>query len=109
MELLGKCVLVLIGGFIVWGLWRAGQGRRWFVVRISGGEARAIAGKVTPAFLARLNELAADHGINAGEVWATSVGTRLRLEFSRQFPEAARQQMRNWWVVSGWGAPNRRA
>ncbi len=105
MELLGKSVLLLIGGLIVWGLWRALQPGRLFIVRISGGEARAISGKVTAAFLARLNELASEHGINAGEVRGASTGTRIRLEFSRQFPASARQQMRNWWTVSGWGAP----
>jgi hypothetical protein len=104
MDLLAKLVALLIGGAIVWSLWRGVRPRPVFVVRIAGGEPRAVAGTVTPAFLALLREVAADHAVKAGEVCGRALGGRIRLEFSRQVPESARQRVRNWWVVSGWRA-----
>jgi hypothetical protein len=109
MGWLARCVALLIGGLIIWSLWRAGQPRRVFVIRIAGGEPRAVARAVTPAFLECVREVAAEHGIETGRVWGLARGARIRLAFSRQIPAPARQQVRNWWAVSGWTAGRDRA
>src|SRR5262245_51838027 len=109
MDWITRCVVLLIAGLLIWGLWRAGQPRRVFMVRIADGEPRCVAGAVTPAFLARVREVAAAHGAKAGWVRGLARGARIRLAFSRQIPEPARQQVRNWWVVSGWSAGRRHA
>jgi hypothetical protein len=109
MELVGQGVLLLVGGLVGWALWRAGRPPRVFAVRVAGGEPAATAGAVTPAFLRRVREVAAEHRVAAGRVWGVvGRGGRTRLEFSAGFPEPARQQLRNWWAASGWAAGPRR-
>ena len=102
MDLLVRCVALLVGGLVVWSLWRAAQPRPLFVVRISAGEPRAVLGTVTPAFLRRVREVAADCGVTTGRATGSARGRRIRLGFSRHIPENARQQLRNWWMMSGW-------
>jgi hypothetical protein len=109
MDLIVRCVALLIGGLVIWSLWRAAQPRPAFVVRITGGEPRAVTGTVTPAFLERVREVAAEWGITAGRVTGLPRGRRIRLAFSRHIPQRARQQLRNWWVMSGWPAGKGRA
>ncbi len=104
MAFVVKCIGLALAALIVWELWRASRPRPRFVVRLSDGEAQVRTGVVTPAFLQRLREMSADHGIQSGQVRGVSCGRRIRLEFSREIPEAARQQLRNWWMTSGWGS-----
>jgi hypothetical protein len=109
MDLIIRCAALLIGGLVIWSLWRAAQPRPAFVVRITGGEPYAVAGTVTPAFLQRVREVAADCGVTTGRVAGLPRGRRIRLAFSRHIPKNARQQLRNWWVMSGWPAGKSRA
>jgi len=109
VEWLAKWVVLLIAGWIIWGLWRAGQPRRVFVVRITDGKPQAVTGRVTPAFLARVREVAAEHGVKSGRVWGLARGTWIHLGFSRQIAAPGRQQLRNWWAVSGWSAGKNQA
>jgi hypothetical protein len=109
VEWLGKGLVLLIGGVVIWGLWRGTRQPRLFVVRIAGGEPRVVAGTVTPAFLQRVREVAAEHGVAAGRVYGVSApGNRIRLKFAGRFPPPACQQLRNWWAQSGWRAGARR-
>jgi hypothetical protein len=108
MEWSIRCVVLLLGGTVAWGLWRAGQPRVVLVVRIGNGEPRAVAGAVTLAFLQQVREMATCHGVNSGRIRGRADGTRIRLEFSRQIPDAGRQQLRNWWSESGWSAGRQR-
>ncbi|HEX5270929.1 MAG TPA: DUF3634 family protein [Gemmataceae bacterium] len=108
-DLLAKLIALLIGGAILWSLWRAAQGRAVFLIQITDGEPHAVAGTVTAAFLARVREVTAGYGVRSGQVRGLARGTRIRLEFSRHIPEAVRQQLRNWWVLSGWRAGKGRA
>jgi hypothetical protein len=108
-DVLGKVLILAGGGVVAWLLWRAGRPARVFDVRLTGGTPAATAGAVTAAFLNRVREVAADHGIAAGRVWGVADRTgRVRLMFSSHFPEPARQQLRNWWAASGWSAGPRR-
>lgn len=103
------------------GVWKVLPGRsRWsplraarpapvFAVRVVGGEPHAVAGRVTAAFLQRVREVAAEHRVTTGRVSGVArAGGRIALTFSGHFPAPARQQLRNWWVASGWSAPKRR-
>jgi hypothetical protein len=109
MEWLAKWVVLLIAGWVIWGLWRAGRPQRVFVVRITDGKPQAITGTVTAAFLQRVREVAAEHGVKTGQVWGLARGARISLGFSRQITAPACQQVRNWWAVSGWSAGRNRA
>ena len=103
MEWLDDVVVLLVVGFVVWVFWRSLQPRRVFVVRIGGGQPRVVAGKVTPAFLRHIGDVAHENGVRDGRVSGVERGRRIGLEFSRQFPAAGRQQLRNSWAVLGWG------
>src|SRR5262249_59660069 len=93
----------------VGGVWKTRRPPCFFAVRPARGEPTAEVGTVTPAFLRRVREVAEEHGVAAGRVWGEiRRGGRISLRFSGQFPESARQQLRNWWAVSGWTAGTRR-
>lgn len=107
-----QAILLLGAGVVVWALWRSAQGRALFVIKIVKGEPRSTAGTVTRAFLGEVREIAALHGVMRGRVAGVQSGTQIRLEFSDDFPQAGRQQLRNWWGIHGWKAgkqlgPNR--
>ena len=101
-------VFFLILAAIGWAVWRLGPESALFVVRIDRGEPHAVSGTVTPAFLSVLREVAAQHRIANARIRGVAAGKQVRLEFSRQFPPAACQQVRNWWGVSGWRSAPRR-
>jgi hypothetical protein len=98
-------VALVLGAALVWALWRTSQPRSVFIVRIVFGRPETVDGTVTSAFLARLRDIAAVHGVEAGEVAGYEHEGLIRLRFSREVPEAAQQQMRNWWALHGWKAP----
>ena len=77
-----------------------------FAVSFSAdGKLTADEGTVTPAFLTRVREVAAANGVSRGVVSGFAHGEFIRLRFSKDVPEPARQQLRNWWASSGWSAP----
>jgi len=80
-----------------------------FVVRIHEGRAKAVRGTITPAFLATIEQLCAEHGIRSGEVRGVAQGRRISLCFSRGLPLGFCQPLRNWWAMSGWSARSTRA
>jgi hypothetical protein len=105
-----ETLLVLaIGGAVAWALWCNTRPRPLFTVRLAAGQPAAVDGTVTPAFLARLRELAAAHRLVDAEVTGYAHESVIRLHFSHHVPEAARQQLRNWWAMHGWSAPRRTA
>ena len=79
-----------------------------FVVSVRQGRAAAARGKVTDAFLAEVVAVFREFGLSSGEVRGVARGRRIGLWFSRNVPPAARQRLRNWWVISGWSAGPRR-
>lgn len=82
-----------------------------FVIAIENGTPRAIRGTVSPGVLGALAEICADCGVRTGTVRGVPEGDRIRLEFSRNLPRPFQQQVRNWWVNSGFSTsrsgPNR--
>jgi hypothetical protein len=98
---------LLIGGLVVAAVWYASLPPIVFVVRVVGGEPRAVRGKVSGPFLDAVAEMCRQHGITAGTVTGVAHGQRIALRFSSGIPEACRQQLRNWWSHSGWPAPQR--
>jgi hypothetical protein len=109
MEFLLNGFVLLVAGLVVWSLWRAREGPRLFIVRIAAGEARSVKGTVTRSFLDQVGNVAAEQGIRKGTVAGVAQGGRIRLMFSRQFPEGARQRVRNWWGIHGWRPGKARA
>jgi hypothetical protein len=100
-------VYAIVGIAISWAIWRASQPPTIFRVRLSNGTPTAITGTVTAGFLARVREVAADAAITHSEIRGIAHKHQIRLQFSREFPETARQQIRNWWQLHGWPAPPR--
>jgi hypothetical protein len=98
-------VIFAIAGALAWALWRSSRPRPVFAVRIVAGQPAAVDGTVTSAFLVRLRELAAAHQLLEAEVAGFAHDGVIRLHFSRDVPDAARQQLRNWWAMHGWNAP----
>ncbi|MGI9456493.1 MAG: DUF3634 family protein [Aeoliella sp.] len=93
-------ITIIIGGLLVWGLWRS-VARPTFVISIKRGAAIVASGTVTRAFVLRVDELIRDYGIGHGRVAGYANGKIMRLRFSRQIPSSCRQQLRNWWLVVG--------
>lgn len=93
------------GVALMWAMWRASRPQPLFTVRVNEDQAAAIVGTVTPAFLERVREVAANHEQSHGEIRGYPNEQQIRLQFSSEFPESARQQMRNWWMIHGWPAP----
>jgi hypothetical protein len=88
--------------------WYALQPRCAFVIRVIRGLPLTTSGTVTPAFLERIRELCAEHGIAQALVRGVIRGSHISLGFSGDFPADAQQQLRNWWALSGWAAPKHR-
>ena len=93
-------VFVIVGCVLIWGLWR-----QLFTVRIIDSTPRAASGTVTPAFLERVREVVATNRMSQGTIIGYAYGRFIRLTFSSEFTEPARQQLRNWWATFGWAAP----
>jgi hypothetical protein len=98
-------IVLVVLAVLGWIAWRANRWAAVFVVTIRDGRAAARSGAVTGEFLCVVEELCQQHGIEAGEVCGLSQGARIRLWFSSRIPEGMRQQLRNWWVTSGWPSP----
>ena len=95
-------VKVVIAGFVLWAIWSLLQPRSIFKVRVKDGIAETAKGTVTAAFLEQVRETCMSHGVKRALVRGIVRGRRIALAFSRGMPPAAQQQLRNWWVVSGW-------
>lgn len=102
--LISAAVLALVAA----AAWYALAPRCAFVIRVIGGLPQATSGTVTPAFLARIRELCAEHQITQALVRGVIRGKHISLGFSGDFPADAQQQLRNWWALSGWPAPKQR-
>ena len=90
---------LVILGLVIWGGWLICQPRYLFVVRISQGKPRLVKGKATAAFLQQVNETCSQAGLKSGWVGGVRRGKHVALVFSRSFPQACRQQLRNIWVI----------
>jgi hypothetical protein len=80
---------------------------RVFLVRLSGGVATVVEGRVPPGFLAELADCCRDASVLAGEVWGQFTPRGTRLMFSDNIPAGLRQRLRNVWVLYSRG-PKRR-
>lgn len=98
---------LFLGGALVVA-WVVAQPQAVFIVTVRAGAATARKGKVTENFLAAVREVCAEFGVTACEIRGVARGKRISLRFRGAFPEAARQRLRNWWVLSGWAAKGRR-
>ena len=101
MDLLFKFVFL---GLAVWVFWLVLRPGCAFVVRFSGGGARAVKGVATRAFLERVREICSQYSVPRATVRGVIHGQRISLAFSRGIPPSGRQQLRNWWSLSGWSA-----
>jgi len=94
-------VKALIIGFAAWAVWSLVRPRYVFEIRVRGGEPCVRRGRVTRAFLDRVAEVCQTGGISRGWVCGVQCGPRIALRFSRHFPAALRQRLRNGWQALG--------
>ncbi len=104
-EFLTNLAAIAVGGFVLWGLWYAAQPRPLFEIHLLDGTLQVKIGKVTPAFLQTIEEIAEANDLTEAIVRGYTRGTRIRLKFSAEVPEPCQQQLRNWWAEHGWTAP----
>jgi Protein of unknown function (DUF3634) len=100
-----KVLVVVVVCLMLLALRKAFRPPTVFTVRIVDGNPQAIGGKVTPSFLSRVQEVAAENEITRGTVSGYAHGKFIRLIFSKEIPVSAQQQLRNWWASFGSNAP----
>src|SRR6185312_10699448 len=100
-----KVFVALVTCLLLWTVWKAAKPQSVFTIRIVNGSPQPIDGKITPAFLTRVQEVAAANAISHGTINGYAHGQFIRLGFSAEIPESAQQQLRNWWATFGWNAP----
>ena len=106
---MNEILLVLVLASVAAAVWYGVKPPAVFVVRVRGGSPESTHGAVTAGFLGAVADVCREFNLSAGEVYGVARGRRISLRFSSHFPEAARQRLRNWWALSGWSAPARRA
>jgi hypothetical protein len=102
MDLLIKLAVLAFAALAFWAAFRP---RRAFVVRVTNGVPRSVRGVVTPAFLEEIRRVCDEKGVRRATVSGLVRGKRIVLAFSRGIPPGGRQQLRNWWALSGWPPP----
>jgi hypothetical protein len=85
-------------GLIVLALWAATRHNEVFRVAVRGGRVTVVRGRVPPAFLGDLREIAAHVG--RGTVHAIREGGEARLVVSSSIDERTAQRLRNAFAVS---------
>jgi hypothetical protein len=99
---LNVVIALAILSTLAWFGLRAYQLHVVFLVRIRDGQATVDRGRVTTAFVGAVQDLCREHGVSTGEIRGYSNGSVIRLWFAAGIPEVFRQQLRNWWTISGW-------
>lgn len=97
----GLIVGLVVIAAVLWFVFK-GKPAAVFVIQVRNGEAIAINGTVTEAFLNEVTEQCASAGIDRGEVRGHPYGAQIRLWFAKEFPPDVQQRLRNWWVINGW-------
>lgn len=63
-----------------------------YAIRISGGSARCVKGRMQSRVLTDISILAAENDLREGEIWIDQVG---KVSFSSEIPPAIHQRIRN--------------
>jgi len=104
-DIFAKVLVVLVLCSLVFALRKSLGPRTMFKVRIVDGRPETVSGKISSSFLVRIQEVVAANAITGGTITGYAQGRFIRLGFSREIPESAQQQLRNWWASFGWNAP----
>lgn len=70
-----------------------------FLVMIHGDSLKVTKGKVTADFLDNIREVCGELHITSGWVGGVKRGKNIALKFSRHFPTAGQQRLRNLWFA----------
>jgi Protein of unknown function (DUF3634) len=85
----------------IWLLWTLFAPRSVLKIRIHEGRPSVRRGKVTGEFLVRVADACRDAEVARGWIVGVKNGKRISLRFSRSFPPALRQRLRNEWTLAG--------
>lgn len=96
--LLALAVLLFLG-------WLAMGGRTVFVVEFVDGVAYTRRGRPPGGFVSACTDVARLYGIRRGRIRAVRGRGTVRLTFSKEIPERARQPLRNVWTPPPTGGP----
>src|SRR5438045_408329 len=88
--------IVAIGVLAFWQIYLRGC---VFVVQIRAGFPSLASGRVPPAFVADVADVANRHGVRNGSIRGFKRGGRVSLRFSRSIPTGCRQGIRNVWAM----------
>jgi hypothetical protein len=98
VSLLIPLALLVLSIPLVLALLRANE---LFLVRVRGGKARLVRGRIPPKLLSDIRDVTADTGMGDAEVRAVVEGGKAALYVhGRQVPREARQRLRN--TISLW-------
>ena len=75
--------------------------RRLFVIRVRGGAAFAVRGKIPQASIADFCDVLRRHRVRRGAIYGVRRNGRIALSFSRTIPAGSRQALRNVWTMHG--------
>jgi hypothetical protein len=92
-------IKTLVIGFVAWVIWSLVQNRYVFEIRIASGQPSLRKGKVTAAFLDRVNVVCRESDVARGWIRGVPHGPRVTLRISHHFPPGARQRLRNEWTL----------
>jgi hypothetical protein len=92
------CLIVGLGVVVL--LHWAARPRYAVVVTIEEGVPQVTQGTVEPAIVGAVRDICVRHGVPYGTIWGVNDRNLLRLRFSREFPDACRQQIRNIWAAN---------
>ena len=95
------CLVILI----FFGLWKVLQPRPAFKIKLVSGRGEDVMGTATPALMDLVVDVARHNHVESGWVAGIPSGNRIRLIFSKSFPQPAQQQIRNGWGILRWKPP----
>ena len=93
-------VKILVIGFAAWAIWSILQPRYAFEIRVESGRPHVRKGKVTTAFLGRVEAVCRENGLVHGWIGGVLREQRVSLRFSRDFPPVPQQRLRNEWTLT---------
>lgn len=98
LEIAIQLVVIAAVLAVVFALLRSALTPRFqFMIQINAGQARVTKGKVPAEFLDHARDVCLEFGVSAGWIGGVKRGKAIALKFSRHFPPACQQRLRNVW------------
>ena len=90
---------ILVGAFVLIGLWLALRPRYVFTLVIEGARLTSVRGTFPSAFVQEVEGLCEGAGLARGKIYGIARGRHIQLSFSDTIPGEFRQKLRNLWQL----------